>query len=96
MAEMPYPADIQSQMQEKQLEAAKKQILARMLSKEAYERLARVRTVNATLAGQAELYLLQIFQTGKIKEQIKDAQLKEILRALSEGEKSINIEFRRG
>ncbi len=96
MAEMPYSADMQSQMQEKQIEAAKKQILSRILSKEAYERLARVRAVNATLSGQAELYLLQIFQGGKIKEQIKDAQMKEILRALSKGEKSINIEFRRG
>lgn len=67
----------------KKAEEIKKQLLAKVLSKEAYERLARVRVVNAELASQADLYILQIFQSGKLKGSIDDMQLKEVLRFLS-------------
>jgi programmed cell death protein 5 len=74
-----------SQMQQMQkIEALKKQILSKILSKEAYERLGRVRSVNPELASQAELYLLQIYQSGKLKENVTDQQMKEILKLLSE------------
>jgi|GEM_PF-553693 programmed cell death protein 5 len=76
--------------QMKQIEEMKKKMLATILTKEAYERLARVRAVNPTLAGQAELYLLQIYQAGKLKERVQDNKLKEVLMALSEN-KEINI-----
>jgi len=66
------------------IEALKKQILSKILSKEAYERLGRVRSVNPELASQAELYLLQIYQSGKLKENVTDQQMKEILKLLSE------------
>ncbi len=74
----------------RQIEEMKKKLLSVILTKEAYERLARVRAVNPMLAGQAELYLLQIYQAGKIKEKIPDNKLKEVLRALAE-DKKINI-----
>lgn len=67
-----------------QLEALKRQVLGKMLSKEAFERLGRVRSVNPELAAQAELYLLQIYQTGKIKGTVTDEQMKKILGLLSE------------
>lgn len=70
--------------QMQQLEALKRQVLGRMLSKEAFERLGRVRSVNPELAAQAELYLLQIYQTGKIKGTVTDEQMKKILGLLSE------------
>ena len=74
-----------SQIQQMQkIEALKKQILSKILSKEAYERLGRVRSVNPELASQAELYLLQIYQSGKLKENVTDQQMKEILKLLSE------------
>jgi len=67
-----------------QLEALKRQVLGKILSKEAFERLGRVRSVNPELAAQAELYLLQIYQTGKIKGTVTDEQIKKILGLLSE------------
>jgi DNA-binding TFAR19-related protein (PDSD5 family) len=67
----------------KQIEAVKRQILNQVLSKEAFERLGRVRTVNPDLAGQVELYLVQIYQSGKVKDKISDSKLKDVLRLLS-------------
>jgi len=74
------------QMEEmKKLEAVKKQLLGNMLTKEALERLSRVRMVNPELAGQAELYLLQIYQAGKLPDRVTDIKLKEVLQALTKG-----------
>jgi programmed cell death protein 5 len=49
------------------------------LSKEAIERLGRIRIVKPELASQLELYLLQLYQSGKIKKEITDEQLKMFL-----------------
>jgi programmed cell death protein 5 len=67
-----------------QIEAMKKQILGRILTKEAFERLGRVRFANPELASQAEMYILQVYQTGNLKEGVTDEQMKDVLRALSE------------
>ena len=69
--------------QMKKIEEMKKQLLGKILEKESYERLARVRVVNSELASQAELYLLQIYQAGKLKGTVDDMQLKEVLKFLS-------------
>lgn len=74
----------------RQIEELKKNLLMKMLSKEAYERLARVRMANPEAASQAELYLLQVYQAGKLQETVTDDQMKEILRLLS-SRKEINI-----
>ena len=76
--------------QMKQIEEMKKRLLAEILTKEALERLGRVRMVNPQVAGQAELYLIQIYQAGKLKTQITDDKLREVLKALSE-KKEISI-----
>lgn len=59
--------------------AMKKNILSRMLSKEAHERLSRVRAVKPELAAQLESYMVTLFQSGQIKTEISDEQLKQIL-----------------
>ena len=59
-------------------------LLTKMLTKEAFERLGRVRTVNPELAGQVELYMIQVYQTGQLKQQVTDGKLKDILKALSQ------------
>ena len=67
-----------------QIEQMKKMVLGKVLTKEAYERLSRVRVANPQLAAQAELYLLQIYQTGKLQgTRISDEKMKEVLRTLS-------------
>ena len=79
--------------QARQIEEMKRKILASILTKEAFERLSRVRIANATLAGQAELYLLQIYQQGKIENKITDEQMKNVLQVLSQ-KKEFNIKRR--
>ncbi|MFH0890086.1 MAG: DNA-binding protein [Candidatus Aenigmatarchaeota archaeon] len=59
--------------------ASRKAILSRILTKEAYERFARVRAVKPELATQLEAYMVQLFQAGQIKTEINDEQLKQIL-----------------
>ncbi|MBI1972214.1 MAG: DNA-binding protein [Candidatus Aenigmarchaeota archaeon] len=59
--------------------AMRKNILSRALSKEAYERLSRVRAVKPELAAQLETYMVTLFQSGQIKTEISDEQLKQIL-----------------
>lgn len=76
--------------QMKQIEEMRRTILTRILTKEAYERLSRVRAVNPMLANQADLYLLQSYQTGKLQGKITDEKMKEILGLLSE-KKDFNI-----
>ena len=79
-----------SVQQAQQLETMKRQLLGTMLSKEAFERLGRVRVVNPGLAGQAELYMLQLYQTGRLKEKITDEKMRKVLNVLSE-KKGFNI-----
>lgn len=78
--------DLQKAQQE-EFERMKKEALRNLLTKEAMERLGRVRLVNPLLTQQLELYLLQLLQTGQVKEKIDDAKLKEILTLLSNKKK---------
>ena len=91
MVEYVDPNKMQQMQQMQQMEEMKKKLLGQILSKEAYERLGRVRLANPELASQAELYILQIYQSGKLKDNITDEQMKEVLRTLSEGKKDFNI-----
>ena len=76
--------------QAQQLEQMKRQLLGSMLTKEAFERLGRVRTVNPQLAAQTEIYLMQLFQAGRLKQKITDEKMREVLNVLSE-RKGFNI-----
>jgi len=76
--------------QMQQLEQMKRQLLSAMLTKDAFERLGRVRTVNPGLAGQAELHLLQLYQAGRLKQKITDEKMREVLNVLSD-RKDFNI-----
>jgi len=63
-------------------EIMKKEILRKILTKEAMERLGRVRLANPLVATQLEIYLVQLHQSGQLKESIDDAKLKQILSVL--------------
>jgi programmed cell death protein 5 len=71
----------------KKMEEMKKVILKKILSREAAERLARVKLVKPELASELELYLIQLYQDGKINEEISEEQIKLILEKLSERKK---------
>lgn len=67
----------------RQMEQLKAAVLGKILSKEARERMGRIKVVKPDLASQLELYLVQLYQAGKIQGQISDEQLKAILEMLS-------------
>ena len=81
------PQDLNQLAQMRQVEELKRKLMSRILSKEAFERLGRVRSVNPQLASTAELYLLQLYQAGQLRGTVSEDQLKEILKALSQHEK---------
>jgi programmed cell death protein 5 len=64
------------------IEQLKKMVMRDILTKEARERLARVKMVKPDLALQLELYLVQLYQTGKLRTKLTDEQLKAILESL--------------
>ena len=74
---------MQQEINELQLEILKKEILRKVLTKDALERLGRIKLVNPALASQLELYLVQLYQAGQISEKINDEMLKKILQTLT-------------
>ena len=64
-------------------EMLKKEILRKILTKDALERLGRVKLVNPALASQLEVYLVQLYQTGQLKQKVDDEMLKKILTSLT-------------
>lgn len=69
------------------IEQLKKTILTKVLSKQAFERLSRIKLVKPELAAQLELYLIQLYQEGKLKTEVSDEQLKLILESSSSKKK---------
>ena len=67
------------QQQTMEMQAQIKQVLGTILSKEAQERISNIRNVKPDLALQVEIYLLQLFQGGRLKPPLTDEQLKSIL-----------------
>ena len=77
--------------QRRQINAQKKSILMEILTPEARGRLTNVKLARPEYAGQIENLLIQLAQSGQLKQKITDPQLKEILRKLSMKKKEINI-----
>jgi len=65
--------------EEAQFEAQKQALLNKILSPEARQRLNNLKMVKPEFAGQIELQLIQMAQTGKLPIPLSDAQLKGIL-----------------
>lgn len=69
------------------IEQLKKTILTKVLSRQASERLSRIKLVKPELANQLELYLIQVYQEGKLRSEVSDEQLKGILESLNSKKK---------
>ncbi|WP_457615375.1 DNA-binding protein [Methanopyrus sp.] len=77
-------------------EAQRRAMLRKILTSKARERLARVRLARPQLAQAVENYLLQLAQTGQLREKIDEDQLKRILKQLSDAtRKEYRITFKR-
>jgi programmed cell death protein 5 len=85
---------VEPQITQEQIDKMKKELLRKVLSKEAMERLGRVRIANPMLASQLELTLVQMVQNGQARGQITDEQLRGILDSLTTAKKKTNISRR--
>jgi programmed cell death protein 5 len=65
-----------------EFESLKKETMRKILTKDALERIGRIRIVNPLVATQLEIYLFQLYQSGKLTETIDDKKLKQILEVL--------------
>jgi programmed cell death protein 5 len=72
-------------------EAVKKEALRKILTKDALERIGRIRVANPLIATQLELYLFQLYQSGKLNGTIDDSKLKQILEVLVPEKKKVKI-----
>ncbi len=74
-----------------QAEAQIKQILAQILEPEARARLTNIKMAKPEYAGQVEMLLIQLAQSGQIKGKISDAQLKALLAKITKPKKDFRI-----
>jgi len=84
----------QQRMQQVQLEMQKRDLLRRMLTDSAYERMTNVRLSSPELYDKVVSSLAYIAQSGKPMERISDEQLYSLLARMT-GERETKIEFRR-
>ena len=79
---------------DEEIMAQKDMILKQLLSPEARLRLNNVRMVKPELAGVVENYLIGMASQGKLRSQISDDQLKQILLSVQQPKRDFNIERR--
>ena len=73
------------------IDAAKRQILMKVLTPEARNRLANIKLARPDFAAQIENLLIQLAQSGQLTEKIDDKQLKEILLKIQKKKRDITI-----
>ena len=83
MNEEKYKKEIEKQ----QMELLKKAATLKYMTKEARERLNRVRIIKPELAEKVEMALLQAIQAGQIRNRISESQIIKILEEISEKKK---------
>jgi programmed cell death protein 5 len=69
--------------EEEQQEKMRKSIIQKVLDKSALERLGRIRLVKPEMAKQLEIFLVQAYQSGELKDVITEQQLITILDQVS-------------
>ena len=96
MAQLQQQAGDQQGMQE-ELERQKQQksqiqmILMQVLEPDARERLNNIKLTKPEFAGAVEQQLITLAQSGRLKNKITDAQLKELLRQLAPKKRDYSI-----
>lgn len=74
----------QQQIQEEQINSQIKLIITQILDPDARGRLANIRLARPEFARQIEIFLIQLYQAGRLPKMLTDAQFKEILEKLHE------------
>jgi len=78
---------VQNENQEfvqRQLDSAKKSVVQRYLTPEARQRLANIRAARPAVADAVEAALMDAGQTGMLKQQIGETELKQFLDQISQ------------
>lgn len=76
---------------QRQLDSAKKSVLQRALSKEARQRLANVKVAHPALAEQVEMAVMNAAQSGAIKGEISEIQMRAILERATAEKKNFKL-----
>ena len=79
------------QGQQQQIELQRRSILKDALTSEARSRLANVKLARRDYALQVENLLIQLVQSGQVKQKITGAQLKQILGKISQNKREFRI-----
>ena len=96
MAELQEQA-LREQAQEQRIaeaQAQKEAILRKILTPEARARLSNIKMVKAEFAEQIEMQLIQLASSGRLRGQVTDEQLKELLVQLQGKERERKVTFR--
>ncbi|MDD1673594.1 MAG: DNA-binding protein [Methanomicrobiales archaeon] len=80
--------------QRRRQESQIQQILMQILEPEARERLNNIRLTRPDFAKAIEQQLVMLAQSGRLKQRITDAQLKELLKQITPAKKDWNIRRR--
>jgi programmed cell death protein 5 len=86
--------DRQSGDQEKEVRAAREQMLRVIFTSEARERLNNVRMVKPDLADSIESQILQLVSSGRLRKQVNDEDLKQMLGQLQRPKKEFKINWK--
>jgi len=89
-----YDQGDQNRPSDEEILAQKEIVLKQLLSAEARLRLTNVRMVKPELAALVENYLIGMASQGKIRSQISDDQLKQILQSTQQPKRDFKIERR--
>jgi programmed cell death protein 5 len=80
--------------QARQFEMQKQSILRQILTPEARDRLANIKLASPEQAKAVEMQLIQLAQSGRLREVITDAMLREILQKIIPQQREITIQRR--
>jgi len=86
--------DAQPADQERQAKAAREQMLRLIFTSEARDRLNNLRMVKPDLAASVENQIFQLASSGRLRHQINDEELKQMLGQLQRPKKEFKINWK--
>ncbi|KAK7417001.1 hypothetical protein QQZ08_011799 [Neonectria magnoliae] len=85
------PSGNQQEQQRQQQNDARQHVLSQILHPEAADRLGRIRLVKESRANDIEDRLITLAQSGQLRQKVTEAQLKDLLNAMSENKEEEKI-----
>ncbi len=80
--------------QERRAKAARDQMLRVVFTSEARERLTNIRMVKPDLAESIESQIIQLVSSGRLKHQVTDEELKQMLGQLQQPKREFKINYK--